>query len=396
MKKIILSILLFVLFMPFCVNAETCDLDKISISSITIEEKSDNVEELDEATANGKNINLNLSMSDIGDTIVYKIIVKNDSDEDYQFDKNSISINSDYIDYSMESDDDSTIIKANETKEIYLRVEYKNEVPEEEFNDGTFNENQDMVVNLSTGNTISVPDTLKNPKTGVQSYIIILSLLLIISIASYVLLRKKKYMKFMVLIIGSTIIIPISVFAVCKAEINVQTNVTIEKRYEVTYSYWDILTEEEAEKYKSAIPVDQYYENDYKSYYDIDGVKYQYYYVTKVDNYYKANDVVTVVNLQSYDSYRWNANSICGGNWKYYGTVSICNINSLPTKKDALSPDYFWKYSDSDYENLNFTGNISPFNSGLVRGNFYIKQPMKFTMPSHDVSFQISGNPYVA
>lgn len=248
MKKIILSILLFVLFIPFFVNAETCDLDKISISSITIEEKSDNVEELDEATANRKNINLNLSMSDVGDTIVYKIIVKNDSDEDYQFDKNSISINSDYIDYSMESDDDYTIIKANETKEIYLRVEYNNEVPEEKFSNGAFNENKEMVVNLSTGNTISVPDTLKNPNTGVQSYIIILSLLLIISIASYIFLRKKKYMKFMVLIIGCTIIIPISVYAICKTEIKIESNIVIKRgKYVAIKDYGDCSNEPDIE-----------------------------------------------------------------------------------------------------------------------------------------------------
>ena len=34
------------MFIPFVVNAETCDIDKMSIKSITIEDKSDNVEEL--------------------------------------------------------------------------------------------------------------------------------------------------------------------------------------------------------------------------------------------------------------------------------------------------------------------------------------------------------------
>ena len=67
MKKFILPILLFLMFIPLVVNAETCDTDKISISSIAIESKSDNVEELSEATASGKNINLNISMSEVGD-----------------------------------------------------------------------------------------------------------------------------------------------------------------------------------------------------------------------------------------------------------------------------------------------------------------------------------------
>ena len=49
MKKFMLPILLFLLIIPLYVNAETCDTDKITISSITLEDKTDNVEELDEA-----------------------------------------------------------------------------------------------------------------------------------------------------------------------------------------------------------------------------------------------------------------------------------------------------------------------------------------------------------
>ena len=107
MKKLTLTILLFMMFIPFYVNAETCDTDKVSLSSITMNSKSDNVEETDEATVNGRNINLNLSMSEVGDSIEYKILVKNDSNEDYKFDKNSFNISSDYIDYTLKSEDNS-------------------------------------------------------------------------------------------------------------------------------------------------------------------------------------------------------------------------------------------------------------------------------------------------
>ena len=230
MKKLILPIILFVMFIPFYVNAETCDTDKISISSITVEEKSDNVTEINEASASGKNINLNLSMSEVEDNINYKIVVKNDSNEDYELDKNSFNISSDYIDYTIESEDNSNIVKANSSKTVYLKVEYKNEVPDEAFESGTYNDNKTMTVNLSTGDTISVPDTLKNPNTGVQSYIIILTLILIISITACVILRKKKYAKFMILIVGTAIIIPVSVYALCKCEIKIDSKVEIKKK----------------------------------------------------------------------------------------------------------------------------------------------------------------------
>ena len=229
MKKLLLPILFFMMFIPIFVNAETCDTDKISISSISIESKSDSVEELDEATASGKIINLNLSMSEVGDNIEYKFVVKNESNEDYKLNKTSLDLNTDYINYSFVTDDNSNIIKANSSKTVYLKVEYKNEVPDEEFESGTYNDNQSMTLNLSTGNSINVPDTLKNPNTGVQSYILIIFVILLISITAYILLKKKDYAKFMTLIVMSAIIIPISVYAICKCDIKVETNVKINK-----------------------------------------------------------------------------------------------------------------------------------------------------------------------
>ena len=71
MKRSILPILLFLMFIPYVVNAETCDKNKIMISSIIMKEKSENVAVIDEATVSGKNIDLNLSMSEVGDSITY-------------------------------------------------------------------------------------------------------------------------------------------------------------------------------------------------------------------------------------------------------------------------------------------------------------------------------------
>ena len=229
MKKFILPILLFLMLIPFYVYAETCDTDKITISSITMENNSDNVEELEAATASGKNIKLNLSMTEVGDNIEYKFIVKNDSNEDYELDKMSLNINSDYINYSFVIEDDSNVVKANSSKNVILRVEYKNEVPEDKFESGTYKDNKTMMVQLSNGNTINVPDTFKNPNTEVQSYILVIFILLLISGSLYVLLKKKKYTKFMILVIGIAIIIPMSVYALCKVEIKFDSNVTIKK-----------------------------------------------------------------------------------------------------------------------------------------------------------------------
>jgi len=216
------------MFIPLYVNAETCDTNKITIENIAVESKSDNVEELSQATASGKNINLNLSMSKVGDNIEYKFVFKNDSNEDYELDKTSLNLNSDYINYSFETEDNTNIVKANSSKNVILRVEYKKEVPEDKFKNGSYNDSKTMMVQLSNENTINVPDTFKNPNTGVQYCILIFVVILMASGTLYVLLKKKKYNKFMVLVIGSAIIIPVSVYALCKCEINIESNVKID------------------------------------------------------------------------------------------------------------------------------------------------------------------------
>ena len=230
MKNIILPVLLFLMFIPFYVNAETCDTDKITIENITIESKSDNVEELSQATANGKSINLNLSMSEVGDSVEYKFIVKNDSNDDYVLDKNSFNIGSEYIDYTFESEDDTNVVKANSSKNVTLKVEYKNKVPDDKFKGGSYNDNKTMIVQLSNENTINAPDTFKNPKTGDQSYIFIILIIFLVSGSLYIILKKRKYAKFMILIIGTAIIIPMSVYAICKCEIKIETNISIKNK----------------------------------------------------------------------------------------------------------------------------------------------------------------------
>jgi len=164
MKKFLLIFLLILMLIPSYVNAQTCDTDKIVISSITVESKSGNVEELDEATANGKNINLNLYMSNVGDNITYKIAIENSSDNDFELDNNSFNINSDYVEYTLYSEDDTNIVKANSNKEFFLNVNYTNEVPDEVFESGSYNDNKSMTLKLSTEDTIiNVSDTLKIP-----------------------------------------------------------------------------------------------------------------------------------------------------------------------------------------------------------------------------------------
>ena len=220
MKKILL--ILIILFIPFFVNAKTCDDSKISISSISVEEKTDNVIEISEATANGRNINVNLNIKNVNDSIKYKVVIRNDSDEEYVLDKNSININSNYIKYALDLEGDSTTIKGKSSKTVYLVIKYEEEVPESAFVSGKYNETKTMSINLSN-------EDISNPKTGDQTTITIIKMLgvsLALFIVCTVLINNKK-VKLMIVSLGFIIMIPFTIDALCQTEIKINSKVTI-------------------------------------------------------------------------------------------------------------------------------------------------------------------------
>ena len=222
MKKFIIMILLCVLILPFMVNANECDNDKISITSISIDDFK-NTEELTEASANGLDINLHLKMFEVDDFITYKIVVKNDSDTDYKLDSSSFNVSSDYVDYIVESSDDSYIIKANSSKEISLKVVYSNEVDSDTYESGIYNDNKDFGIILK-----SIENIIINPETGNSSYLFIISIVLLIILSTILFVRRQNRKAISLLIIGS-IVLPFGVWALCQKEIKVYSVVEFEE-----------------------------------------------------------------------------------------------------------------------------------------------------------------------
>ena len=216
MKKVLSLLIITILLIPAIVNAAECDPSKVYIDSIE-KETSDNVIEIEESSANDKTINLNLEMFHIGDNIKYKLELKNDSEDDYIFDTDSLNINSKYIEYKIESKETSNILKAKSSKTMYLIVNYKNQIPTSEFRNGTYEDNINMKVNLS------YDDNIINPNTGINYILLIISILLIsITIVVY---KKKKYST--VLIIIGIVLLPLSVNALCRCMVNVNAKVKI-------------------------------------------------------------------------------------------------------------------------------------------------------------------------
>ena len=96
MKKIFLFLILFLL--PFMVFAkDTCDSSNIEIKSITLNGTKGNIEEVSDASVSHQKINLGLKMNVLGDAAEYKIVLKNNSNEDYYFDEEALNLDLDSV-----------------------------------------------------------------------------------------------------------------------------------------------------------------------------------------------------------------------------------------------------------------------------------------------------------
>ena len=213
MKKIILSILVIALFIPLYIKASSCDASKIVIDSISLEESTGSASEKTSATVNENTINLDLSMSNVGDSVTYKLDVKNESDDDLELNSDSFGIKkSDYINYSL-NDEESVLVRSKTTKTVYLKIEYLSEVPANKIGSDGYKEEEDFSLSLST---------ITNPKTG-DTRIVLLLLALLLSTFMFIIIRKENKPTILGLII--LLIIPIILQASCEIEFNIKSKI---------------------------------------------------------------------------------------------------------------------------------------------------------------------------
>ena len=205
---------------------DNCDKNAIKIKSIT----SDNIEgvvELSKPSYEDNFINLDIQMKEVGDNIIYEAVIKNTSDEDYYLNDNSIQLNSSYFDCEIISDDKLTIIKPNQERKVKIKISYKKEVEEDKFKDNKYEDNQAIILKFEDKSQ----DLLSNPLTKNNLIRIVITLFLITGITIYTIKNKKtKY----IVLIGITLI-PLSINALCKVELNINTHIVINKGNPCTY-----------------------------------------------------------------------------------------------------------------------------------------------------------------
>lgn len=223
MKKIFFQVLILILLIitPIYAQAETCDSSSIKLESIELNKIEGNAKELSIASISGKKIKLDIKLYDPGDYLEYSLLLKNTSNEDYYFDENSLKLNIDYLEYKFNYDDNSNIVKAGEEKIIKLRVEYKKRVPSEKLDNGIYKNTNSMNVVLANKdlNIFANPETVNMIK---------LFILIILTVIVLMTIKVKKEKNYLILLFGMALILPITVNAICKSNITIETNVEID------------------------------------------------------------------------------------------------------------------------------------------------------------------------
>ncbi len=289
MKKYLLLFLLFFLIGPI-VYAVSCNPDSIVVENIALENKTDGVIENKEASVEGRKVKLDLDLSYVGDTIVYKMLVKNTSSEDFVLNDSKLKENSNYINYTFKTDDNTNIVEANSSKVIYLTVKYGERVPDEELVNGIYKSSNTMQIDLSSGNDISVPDTIKN-----FSMIIVIIIAIICVIIAIIAVKRKNTIYMLLVALGLLIILPETVNALCKCEIQIESSIEIIDYYTgVIYRYSPVKAEKEQNINYSWCFEDKNNNETYNS-----CLQYEEY-----DGYFKTYGFYTEEECEE-ESYRW-------------------------------------------------------------------------------------------
>ena len=327
MKRILYIFLLFVLFIPSIVIAEECDNDRVFIDSITMVEKSDSVVVNDEPSINGMDINIDNTIAKVGDSIIYNISVKNESDVNYYLKKSDFNVTSDYLEFKYEPEDGSNVIEPGIAKNVKLTITYKNEVPDDLYKAGAYNVDDTVRLNFANSDSINVSNTLKN--IGIVT-IIFIAFIMIMIVCGLLSIKNRKYNNLMIFIIGSLMfILPAYVSAMCFSQICLKSKLEIKKNYNpCTY---------DGELVQGAEFVSGQYTYHYKERFDL---SYNYSSHSFVSSWKSINDDGWGVTLTDKDSTDPVTSKLCTSiNGKPLVSTAFMFRNSKTTSIDTSSFD---------------------------------------------------------
>ena len=307
------SLLLIILLIPFIVLAETKNVDIKNISNYV--DKSDTVEELEKPNIEGLKLGFKLKFTKQDDFIKYKFIIKNNTDKDYEIDNSSTFNKKKSIRYDYEVENNAKVLKANEELSINVTITYVKELDDSEFDNGVFTETNQVSLELvNDSNEVIDNPVIKmvtNPNTS-TGYILLVIFAVILSMLVLILIKNKKSKLFIITIL---LTIPLTVFALEKIKIDVETYIEIEKRSYFTLinecpseydeeSNWD----KEVYEFKEGMSFNDYMNSDYYNSLDTNkknriGLRVENDYTIKYLEYYNKN-LINCLNQIEYPEWK--------------------------------------------------------------------------------------------
>ena len=221
MKKIFL--LTSILFMVFFLNIPIINAEEkgILIKNVELIEKNGKTVELENAKFEGLDIWFKLKFFELNDNAKYKIIISNNSESDYEINKDSQDFtDEDYISYEFEYENNDELVKAGTEEEVIVKITYKKEVPNQEFVNNTYTNDNYMNISFTKDDNVQNPNTFDS--------IIKLIFMSVIALMVVVLLIAK-YKKFATGLLVLTLLVPIVTYAKELFKININANVIIQK-----------------------------------------------------------------------------------------------------------------------------------------------------------------------
>ncbi len=225
--KYIKYLLLPILLVPFIVLAENKNVEIKSISNYV--DKSDAAEELEKPNIEGLKLGFKLKFTKQDDFIKYKFIIKNNTDKDYEIDNSSTFNEKKFIRYDYEVENNAKVLKANEELSINVTITYVKELDDSEFYNGVFTETNQVSLELVNDSNEVIDNPIikmaTNPETSTGSITLIISSI-IISLLLILFIRNKRAKLFIIVLL---LTIPITIYALEKIKIDVETYVEIKK-----------------------------------------------------------------------------------------------------------------------------------------------------------------------
>ncbi len=381
MKKLfyILTILVLSLIITPTIFAK----DGVAIESYELVDNSKTTTELSPPKINGLNISFDLGFVKVNDYAKYKIVVNNPTDNEYEISKDSDFNISNYITYKYEFEENDRIVPAKSKTTLFITITYSKMVPDEKLSNNKYVEDNNMAISLSTDMS-SISKEEKNPNTA-SGLLLLCVLALSIVLLSLLLFGKTKKKKYFATMIMALLLIPATIFALEKLQIKVETKITIEKKYKLSYRYGSAIKESEKDNYTFGKLYEDKLCDDYT--YIINGERYINCTIS-IDSYHTPGERVTTRGVQ-FTRIRLTkiVNSIA---------IPICSEtgeNEYTCEEEAISHggyDYmiYGRYFNPASQDNDLTiMNIKKIEIDEWEqwGNVEFINPNEFTMPDHDV-----------